>query len=110
MWFYAAPIPPAQTWSQGFWHAIFASVIYFSGSIGLLINMVGYLRGHYPQRFDLDEDQRTLIQQSMMFFFWVAGCSAVFSKLEGLTYPDALYYADVVGTSSPTILFTFTPE
>jgi len=72
--------------------------------------MAGYLRGHYPQRFDLDEDQRTLIQQSMMFFFWVAGCSAVFSKLEGLAYPDALYYADVVSKSNPTLLFTLTPE
>ncbi|KAK3319253.1 hypothetical protein B0H66DRAFT_623855 [Apodospora peruviana] len=92
---YEAPIAPAQVWSQGYWHAILASLVYFAGSMGLFINMIGYFRGHYPQQFDLDDDQRTLIQQSMMFFFWLAGCSAVFSALEGLSYPDALYYADV---------------
>lgn len=47
----------------------------------LMVNMLGYFLGHYPQHFDLDDDQRTLILQTMMFFFWLAGGAAVFSKV-----------------------------
>lgn len=73
-----------------------AAILYFAGSIILVVNMVGYFLGHYPQQFDLDDDQRTLILQTMMFFFWLAGGAAVFAALEGWSYPNALYYADVV--------------
>ncbi len=31
-----------------------------------------------------------------MYFFWLAGGAGIFCRLEGWTYPDALYYADVV--------------
>jgi potassium channel subfamily K, other eukaryote len=89
------PIGPGQIYSQGFWHAVLASIMYCLGSCILIVNLVGYLRGHYPQNFDLDDDQRTLILQTMMFFFWLAGGAAIFSKIEGWTYADALYYADV---------------
>jgi potassium channel subfamily K len=61
----------------------------------LMVNMTGYFLGHYPQHFDLDDDQRTLILQTMMFFFWLAGGAAVFSKVCGFTYTDALYFCDV---------------
>lgn len=60
-----------------------------------MVNMLGYFLGHYPQHFDLDDDQRTLILQTMMFFFWLAGGAAVFSKVTGLSYADALYFCDV---------------
>ena len=46
----------------------------------LMVNMLGYFLGHYPQHFDLDDDQRTLILQTMMFFFWLAGGAAVFAR------------------------------
>ncbi|KAK3358624.1 hypothetical protein B0T24DRAFT_540284 [Lasiosphaeria ovina] len=82
-------------YSQGFWHSVLASALYLVGSGILTINIVGYFRGHYPQQFHLDDDQRTLILQTMMFFFWLAGGSGVFCALEGFTYTDALYYADV---------------
>jgi hypothetical protein len=90
------PTPPAEIYSQGFWHAVLASILYFIGCMMLAVNMVGYFRGHYPQHFDLDDDQRTLILQTMMLFFWLAGGAGVFSAIEGWTYADALYYADVV--------------
>ncbi|KAK0627820.1 hypothetical protein B0T14DRAFT_474964 [Immersiella caudata] len=85
----------AIVYSQGFWHAIFASGLYLIGSSLLTINIIGYFRGHYPQQFALDDDQRTLILQTTTFFFWLAGGSGVFAALEGFTYADALYYADV---------------
>jgi potassium channel subfamily K, other eukaryote len=62
----------------------------------LMVNMLGYVLGHYPQQFDLDDHQRTLILQTMMFFIWLAGGAAIFSSIEGWTYANALYYVDVV--------------
>ncbi len=92
---YAAPIRPAETYSQGFWHAIIAAVLYLINSMLLMVNMLGYFLSHYPQHFDLDDDQRTLILQTMMFFIWLAGGARVFSNVCGFSYADALYFADV---------------
>jgi len=89
------PIRPGQTYSQGFWYAIIAATLYLIGSMILMINMTGYFLGHYPQHFDLDDDQRTLILQTMMFFFWLAGGAGVFSRVCGFTYVNALYFCDV---------------
>jgi potassium channel subfamily K len=92
---YDPPVRPGETYSQGFWHAIIAATLYLIGSMILMINMLGYFLGHYPQHFELDDDQRTLILQTMMFFFWLAGGAAVFAKVCGFTYADALYFCDV---------------
>jgi potassium channel subfamily K len=72
-----------------------ATVLYMIGGAMLMINMLGYFLGKYPQHFDLDDDQRTLILQTMMFFFWLAGGAAIFSKVCGWAYADALYFCDV---------------
>lgn len=79
---YAPPVPPCQTYTQGFWYAVIAAVLYFACSALLLVNMLGYFLGHYPQRFTLTEAQRTLILQTMMFFLWLAGGAGVFSRVE----------------------------
>ncbi|KAI1264222.1 hypothetical protein F5Y18DRAFT_428310 [Xylariaceae sp. FL1019] len=92
---YLPPVPPAQLYSQGFWHAVIASITYMIGALMLVANFVGYLLGHYPQNFVLDDDQRTLILQTMMFFIWLAGGAAVFTRLEGWDFSNALYYCDV---------------
>ncbi|KAK5660503.1 hypothetical protein OQA88_13051 [Cercophora sp. LCS_1] len=89
------PQAPLEVYSQGFWHAVLASILYLIGSTILLINIAGYLRGHYPQQFDLDDSQRALILQTTAFFFWLAGGSAMFCLTEGFTYADALYFAEV---------------
>jgi len=89
MHIYAPPISPGETYSQGFWHAVLASILYFLGGFILLINMLGYSLGHYPQHFELDDDQRTLILQTMMYFFWLAGGAGVFVKLEGWSFSNA---------------------
>jgi potassium channel subfamily K len=67
----------------------------------LMVNMLGYFLGHYPESFALSDSQRTLILQSMAFFVWLAGGAAVFSKIEkdagepGWRFSDALYFCDV---------------
>jgi potassium channel subfamily K len=93
---YIPAIGPNEIYSQGFWYAVFAAALYLVGCIMLMVNMLGYFLGHYPQKFDLDHHQRTLILQTMMFFAWLAGGAAVFAKLEGWTYANALYWSDVV--------------
>lgn len=95
MHYYVPPIQPLQTYSQGYWHAVIAATLYLVSSMLLMINMLGYFLGHYPQHFDLTEEQRNLILQTMMFFLWLAGGGAVFSKVCGWTYVDALYFCDV---------------
>jgi potassium channel subfamily K len=87
--------------TQGFWYAIAAAALYTVCSMVLMVNMLGYFLGHYPESFVLSESQRTLILQSMAFFVWLAGGAAVFSKIEnesgedGWGFPDALYFCDV---------------
>ncbi|KIW04371.1 uncharacterized protein PV09_04655 [Verruconis gallopava] len=92
---YAPPEPPYEQFSGGFWYGVAAACMYLLLATLLLVNMVGYIRGHYPQHFHLTEEQRTLIVQTMMFFLWLAGGAGVYSRLEKWHYIDALYYCDV---------------
>ncbi|RMD41749.1 hypothetical protein DV735_g3366, partial [Chaetothyriales sp. CBS 134920] len=90
-------VPPLQdeVYSQGFWHAVIAATLYMFNSMILMVNMLGYFLGHYPQHFDLTDEQRNLILQTIVFFIWLGGGAAVFSYCEQWTYPDALYFCDV---------------
>jgi potassium channel subfamily K len=90
-------VPPGngEIYSQGFWHAVIAASLYLFCSMILMINMLGYFLGHYPQHFTLTDEQRNLILQTMMFFLWLAGGAAVFARAEGMSYVDALYFCDV---------------
>lgn len=92
---YVPPKSPEQTYSQGFWHAVIAAVLYLISSMILMGNMLGFFLGHYPRHFELTDEQRNLILQTMMFFIWLAGGAGVFAKVEGWLYVDALYFCDV---------------
>src|SRR5271170_4927114 len=91
-------VPPGsgEVYSQGFWHAVIAASLYLFCSMVLMINMLGYFLGHYPQHFTLTDEQRNLILQTMMFFLWLAGGAAVFTRIEGWSYVDALYFCDEI--------------
>ncbi|KAF2708700.1 voltage-gated potassium channel [Pleomassaria siparia CBS 279.74] len=92
---YNRPVAPYETYSGGFWYAIAAASFYFLLASTLMINLVGYVRGHYPQYFDLTEDQRTLIVQTIFYFIWLGGGAGVYARIEGWQYNDALYYCNV---------------
>ena len=79
---YVPPTRPEETYTQGFWYAVIAAVLYLLAVIFLMINMLGYFLGHYPQHFNLTESQRTLILQTMMFFIWLAGGAGIFAQVE----------------------------
>ena len=90
-------VPPkeGEVYSQGFWHAVIAAILYLFNSVILMVNMWGYFLGHYPQHFTLTDEQRNLILQTMMFFLWLAGGAGVYSQICGWSYVDALYFCDV---------------
>jgi potassium channel subfamily K len=98
---YTPPSRPYQTYTQGFWYAIAAAALYLVCSMLLMANMLGYFLGHYPDNFALTDSQRTLILQTMVFFIWLAGGGAVFSKIEavegkqGWGFADGMYFCDV---------------
>jgi potassium channel subfamily K len=100
---YVPPIRPQQSYTQGFWYAVIAAIFYLICSMLLMVNMLGYFLGHYPQRFNLTDSQRTLILQTMLFFIWLAGGAGVFSLVESKygedlfnwSYVNALYFCQV---------------
>ncbi len=87
---FVPPVPPNQLYSQGFWHAVIAAVLYLVSSMALMLNMLGYFLGHYPQHFELSDEQRNLILQTMLFFIWLAGGAGAFAKVEGWSYVDSV--------------------
>lgn len=90
MHMYSPPSGQYEIFSGGFWYSIAAACMYLILTMLLMVNMVGYIRGHYPQYFRLTEDQRTLIVQTMLFFIWLAGGAGVYSRIEGWHYIDAV--------------------
>lgn len=87
---YVPPKPPLELYSQGYWHAVIAGILYMISSMLLMLNMMGYFLGHYPQHFELSEEQRNLILQTMMFFIWLAGGAGIFARVDGWSYTDAV--------------------
>lgn len=94
---YAPPNRPYEIYTQGYWYAVAAAVFYFVCSVLLMVNMLGYYLGHYPDHFVLTDSQRTLILQTMFFFIWIAGGAAMYSRIQTdagedqWTFPNALY-------------------
>ena len=92
---YAPPHHPYQTFTQGFWYAVIAACVYFVCAFILVVNMLGYFLGHYPDTFALTDAQQTLILQTMLFFVWLAGGAGVFTHVEAHA-PSPWHFADAV--------------
>ncbi|KAF3048409.1 Potassium channel [Didymella heteroderae] len=98
---YDPPNRPFEIYTQGYWYAVAAAIFYFVCSVLLMVNMLGYFLGHYPDHFALSDNQRTLILQTMFFFIWMAGGAAIYSRIQTdagedqWTFPNALYFCYV---------------
>ncbi|KAH6629397.1 potassium channel-like protein [Boeremia exigua] len=98
---YDPPRRPWEGYTQGYWYAVAAAVFYFLCSMLLMVNMLGYYLGHYPDHFALSDSQRTLILQTMFFFIWIAGGAAMYSRIQTdageaqWTFPNSLYFCYV---------------
>jgi hypothetical protein len=62
----------------------------------LMVNMLGFFLGHYPDHFALSDSQRTLILQTMAFFIWLAGGAGVYTRIEQDAGAEGWSFADAV--------------
>ncbi|KAJ5121440.1 Ion transport 2 [Penicillium bovifimosum] len=92
---YAPPIGPDRLYSEAYWSAVIAAILYFVLSSILMINMLGYFLGKYPQHFSLTDEQRTLILQMSALGCWLLIGAAIFQQAIGISFADALYFCDV---------------
>ncbi|KAF3027962.1 Potassium channel [Penicillium rubens] len=92
---YNPPVGVDRVYSQGYWSAVIAAVLYFILSMVLMINMLGYFLGKYPQHFSLTGEQRTLILQMTALVVWLLIGAAIFQRVIGISFADALYFSDV---------------
>ncbi|KAJ5817600.1 hypothetical protein N7447_007608 [Penicillium robsamsonii] len=92
---YAPPVGIDRVYSQAYWSAVIAAVLYFTLSLILMINMLGYFLGKYPQHFALTYEQRTLILQMTALVVWLLIGAAIFQRVIGISFGNALYFSDV---------------
>ncbi|KAL2264648.1 hypothetical protein VTJ83DRAFT_7158 [Remersonia thermophila] len=82
-------------WSQAFYYAIYAAVLYFLIATLMLLTYLSALNGHGPKDFALTASQRTLMLQSIMFLLYLLIGALVFTAIEGWSYLDGFYWAAV---------------
>ncbi|KAH8666658.1 hypothetical protein BX600DRAFT_277214 [Xylariales sp. PMI_506] len=82
-------------WSQAFYYGIFAAILYFIVASLMSVTVWGAQAGHYEKDFELSTSQRTLMLQTIMFLVYLLVGALIFSTIEGWTFLDAVYWADV---------------
>ncbi|RDL37084.1 putative potassium channel [Venustampulla echinocandica] len=80
--------------TQAFYYAIIAAILYFLVASLMVANVWGAYRGHFERDFQLTISQRTLMLQTISFFVYLLTGSAVFSHVEGWRYLDTVYWSD----------------
>lgn len=82
--------------SEGFWLAVWTIFMYSSSSIVQIINLLGYKLQKYGASYNLDRQQRLLINYTMVFAIWQAiGASVMKHLIQNLSYGGSLYYCVV---------------
>ncbi|SPO04904.1 related to TOK1 - voltage-gated, outward-rectifying K+ channel [Cephalotrichum gorgonifer] len=82
-------------WSQAFWYGMWAALLYFVVASLMCVTVYGALQRHYPLDFHLNNSQRTLMLQTIMFLMYILLGALVFSSLQGWNYLDSVYWAVV---------------
>jgi len=97
-----------QALTQAYYYAIFAAGLYQLISYLMCITVWGAYRGKHSKEFKLTISQRTLMLQTISFMVYLLVGAAIYSRIEGWTFPDALYWAEFtcltigVGDYSPS--------
>ncbi|KAJ0161836.1 Outward-rectifier potassium channel TOK1 [Colletotrichum tanaceti] len=81
--------------SQAFFYGMFAAILYFVTASLMVVTVYGAHARHYAEDFQLTTAQRTLMLQTILFLLYLLLGALVFSTVEGWTYLDAVYWADV---------------
>ncbi|EFX01171.1 potassium channel [Grosmannia clavigera kw1407] len=82
-------------WSQAFYYAIYAAVLYAVVASLMVATYVGAATGRYDKDFQLNNSQRTLMLQTILFLLYLLVGALVFSTIEDWAFLDAVYWADV---------------
>ena len=88
------PENDGRIYTQGYFYGTFAAGLYFIIASLMAVTAWGAFKGHYSREFKLTTSQRTLMLQTIVFFIYLLGGSAVFAKVEGWRFLDAVYWAD----------------
>ena len=81
--------------SAAFYYAIWATVFYIIIALLMCLTVYGALKGYYDREFQLTSSQRTLMLQTMGFITYLLLGALVFSSIEGWTYLEGVYWADI---------------
>ncbi|KAL2869013.1 potassium channel family protein [Aspergillus lucknowensis] len=82
-------------WSQAFYYGIYAAVLYFICASVMVVTFWGAQTRRYSRDFELTASQRTLMLQTIMFLIYLLVGALVFATIEGWSFLDAVYFADV---------------
>lgn len=83
-----------RIYTQGYFYGAYAAVLYFVIASLLVVTAYGAYKGHYRREYKLTNSQRTLMLQTIILCFYLLGGAAVYAKIEGWLFLDALYWAD----------------
>ncbi|KIW22636.1 uncharacterized protein PV07_10915 [Cladophialophora immunda] len=91
------PTNTLATYSQAFYYAIFACIIYFLLASMLLITHVNlrYRAPPFSRSFKLTMSQRSLMLQTILFLSYLLAAGAVYSRIENWDFLDAVYFVNV---------------
>lgn len=80
--------------TQAFYYAIIAAILYFIIAVLMSVTVYGAYMGHYPKEFKLTMSQRTLMLQTISFMVYMTAGAAVYAKIEGWKFLDAVYFTN----------------
>ena len=80
--------------TQAYYYAIFAAALYFIIASLMVVTVYGAWRKHYSKEFKLNTSQRTLMLQTISFMIYSIGGAAVYAKIEGWHFLDAVYFVN----------------
>ncbi|KAF3390630.1 Outward-rectifier potassium channel TOK1 [Penicillium rolfsii] len=88
------PQNAGYVYTQAYFFGTFAAGIYFIIASLLVVTAYGAHKGQYSREYKLTTSQRTLMLQTIVFFIYLLGGSAVYARIEGWRFMDAVYWAD----------------
>ncbi|KAJ5613689.1 hypothetical protein N7528_007343 [Penicillium herquei] len=88
------PENSTRVYSQAYFYGAFAAGVYFVIACLMLVTAYGARKGYYSREYKLSNSQRTLMLQTIVFCFYLLSGSAVYAKVEGWRFLDAVYFAD----------------
>lgn len=80
--------------TQAFYYAIIAAALYFIIATLMVFTVYGAFKDHYPKEFKLTMSQRTLMLQTISFMVYMLGGAAIYARVEGWKFLDAVYWAN----------------